>query len=296
VSDVQEPPPLPKRAADRLRVHACQRTLRWVAENAESWTADQELDNADLLILSMFARSTRTYEAIVRWLGERAFGEQGLMLNRSLYEDMVDIHWVHLNPDLALKRLGEHDLHSRLLRADTQRKFSHWFDGRKPPPIKVSNEKRKELIGLYGRGGSRSWTGVPGLEDRLESVIGCWKTEADRDQVRFWAAWVVRLLNETLHPSGWSLGRLAAPTVTDAESFLWRFGSTPEWLTQSLHCAFWTYHQIVGLVIERYAPETAGPAAGADFVQGHRDFAQASHWEKTGRMESLNLSDPATGE
>ncbi len=36
---------------------------------------------------------TATYEAVVRWLGERAFGEQGLMLNRSLFEDMVDAHF-----------------------------------------------------------------------------------------------------------------------------------------------------------------------------------------------------------
>ena len=52
------------------------------------------------------------------------------------------------------------------------------------------------------------------------------------DQVRFMSAWVVRLLNETLHPSGWSLGRLGAPTVTAENGFEWRFGSTRE-----LRCA-----------------------------------------------------------
>jgi hypothetical protein len=102
----------------------------------------------------------------VRWLGQRLYSEQALMLNRALFEDMVDIHWVSLNPDLATERLIQHDKYSRLLRADVQRKWPDFFEGRKPPPIKVTNEERKELKSLFGGSGSKSWTGRCGPTDR----------------------------------------------------------------------------------------------------------------------------------
>src|SRR3712207_2740432 len=114
----------PGNGPDALRYHVCERDLRWVAENAAAWTADQPLDGADLLLLTFFARSTRTFEATTRWLAKRAFGEQALMLNRSLYEDMLGTHWISLNEDLAVQRIQEHDLVSRLLRAKTQREFA----------------------------------------------------------------------------------------------------------------------------------------------------------------------------
>jgi hypothetical protein len=196
------------------------------------------LSGSNLVLISIFARSTRTYEAIVRWLGERGFAEQGMMLNRSLFEDMVDAHWVHLNPDLAVERLRQHDLYSRLLRADTQRRLPEWFEDHEPARLRISNRERQELRRLFGKNGSRSWTGVPSVEDRLEQVLACWKTEQDREQVRFFASWVLKLMNEVLHPSAFSLGRLGAPTLTERGNYEWRFGGTPEWLAQSLHAAF----------------------------------------------------------
>lgn len=125
-----EEAPLDPKAPNRLRIGTCRAMLEWVFENIEGWTAEKNKDGADLILISIFARSARTYEAIVRCLGERGFGEQGLMLNRSLFEDMIDAHWVSINRDLAVQRLLQHDLYSRLLRADTQRKYTSWFDGR----------------------------------------------------------------------------------------------------------------------------------------------------------------------
>jgi Family of unknown function (DUF5677) len=282
----EESAPLPTGAPERLRLHACQRLLRWVAENAEDWTVGRELDAADLLLLTIFARSTRTYEAVVRWLGERGFGEQGMMLNRSLFEDMVDAHWVSQKPELAVERLQLHDLYSRLLRAETQRRFPEWFDGRRPPALKVTNEQRKEMRRLFGKHGSNSWTGVSSMDERLESVLGCWQTEEDRRQVQFWAAWVHKLMNEVLHPSAFSIGRLGAPTVNARQNFEWRFGSTTEWLTQALHAALWTYSQTVGLILDRYC--TASQERLAElFGEAHRDFRRAAQWEKTGRLQVL---------
>jgi hypothetical protein len=272
--------PVPAGGPDRLRLGICQGLLRWSFENAERWTKGQKLEPADLIIVTIFARSARTYEAVVRWLGERAFGEQGLMLNRSLFEDMVDAHWVSLNRELAVERLAQHDLYSRLLRSDTQRKFPKHFE-EPPPKIKVSNEERKELRALFGPSGSKSWTGVPGLDDRVDAVKCCWKTPAEQETLLWWTAWVHKLSNEVLHPSSFSIGRLGSPQLTDAGNLEWQFGGTPEWLDQALHGAFFTFGQLVGLLIEEYQPEDA--EALADRVKAGDDaFARAKRWEETG--------------
>lgn len=241
---------------------------------------------ADRIILSIFMRSTRTYEAVTRHLGESGFGEQGLMLDRSLWEDMIDLHWVSLNEDLAAERLKQHDLFSRLLRADTQRQFQEKFDGKAPPKIPVSNEERKELTKLFGRSGSRSWTGVSG-SDRLKSVLAYWPTEEEQRDVLFWEAWVVKTANETLHPSAFSIGRIGvnAPSQPSRSAWEWRCGSTSEWLTHALHAAWWTYSQSIGLIVARYTPAFA-QAAADQYAAITLDFLQAGHWQRTGSFEA----------
>jgi hypothetical protein len=250
----------------------------------QAWDSEVEPAGADLILLSIFARSTRTYEAVVRWLGQRLFSEQGLMLNRSLFEDMVDIHWVSLKPKLAITRLAQHDKYSRLLRADVQRRWPEIFES-KPPKIKVTNEERKELTGLYGGSGSKSWTGEPNIEDRLESIMICWTAPAARRELRFRYEWVQKLNNETLHLSAFSLGRLVQPTIhDDGATVEWRFGSTPEWLTQALDGALWTYAQTSGLITDRFGLATEQEKTEA-FEVALRDFAQAAVWARTGRLE-----------
>jgi len=114
----EELTPFDPKAPNRLRIGTCNQYLQWVVENAEQWTAGRQKNGADLILISIFARSARTYEGMVRCLGEKGFGEQGLMLNRSLFEDMIDAHWLSINCNLATDRLYKHDTYSRLLRAE----------------------------------------------------------------------------------------------------------------------------------------------------------------------------------
>jgi Family of unknown function (DUF5677) len=207
--------PVPDGAPNRVRAHACQRLLRWSIERAQRWAGRQPETGADLLLLSMHARSTRTYEAVVRWLAEHGFGEQGAMLNRSLFEDMVDIHWVHLNEELAVDRLEQHDKWSRFLRAEVQRSFPDWFDGHRAQPPKLTNKEKQDLRKLFGGKGEKSWTGVPRLKDRLDSVLTCWPNADSRRELQFHHSWVHKTNNETLHLSAFSIARLVAPKERD---------------------------------------------------------------------------------
>lgn len=262
--------------------------MDWVFESVKTWTSEKNLDAPDMILITILTRSARTYEANVRWLGERAFGEQGLMLNRSLFEDMIDAHWVSINRDLAVERLQQHDLYSRLLRADTQRRFPRFFDGELPPKIKVSNDERKNLQRLFGKSGTGSWTGIKGLDNRVEMVKDCWKTPEDQEALLFWTAWVNKLSNEILHPSAFSIARLGSPKVEDGQ-IGWHFGSTRKWLPQSLHGAFWTFSQLVGLMVDSFDSASA-EEFGERLKADRAAFRRASHWESTGRLE-----DPPSG-
>jgi hypothetical protein len=93
--------------------------------------------------------------------------------------------------------------------------------------------------------------------------------------------------NETLHLSAFSIARLVGPKESeDGETIVWRFGSTAEWLPQSLYSALWTYSQTVGLVCDRFGIATQ-QQLGELLEQSNREFRQANHWDRTGRMESL---------
>jgi hypothetical protein len=189
---------------------------------------------------------------------------------------------VTLNEDLAIQRLEQHDLYSRLLRAETQRKYPEMFDGREPPKIKVTNAEHKELRSLF-RGGTGSWTGPSTTAQRLKSVLSCWPTEQLQREVLFWQDWVVKMLNEVVHPSGLSIGRIAAPTIDDDETMAFRFGSTSEWLTQALMGAWFTYLQTLALVVSLYAP-TMHEQYDEQVHALRRDFHRAHHWDETGTL------------
>jgi hypothetical protein len=281
----------PPDSADTLRISMCQAVLRWVIGNVEGWTSEQDLDGGDLILITLFVRASRTYEGVVRWLGQHSFGEQGLMLNRSLFEDMIDAHWVALNKELAIERLEQHDLSSRLLRAETQRKFPRIFDNEPPPKIRVSNEERRTLRALYGKGGSGSWTGVRNLDQRVAEVKGFWPEGEEQELLLWWTAWVHKISNEMLHPSALSLGRLGTPEVDEDGTMQWHFGATRNLLSRALQGALWTYGQIVGLVVDTYSPD-----ARTDFVQLWGN-AMAAFPEATRMEETLRVgTDPETQE
>lgn len=269
-------------AADKLRLATCRSLLDWSFDGVKRWTQVPQFESGDLILITIFARSARTYEATVRWLGERAFGEQGLMLNRSLFEDMIDAHWVAMNKELAAERLLQHDLYSRLLRADVQRKFPRYFDG-PPPPIRVTNEERAELRNLFGRVGSGSWTGVSGLEDRVKLVKDRWGDKEAQEELLWWSAWVNKLSNEILHPSAFSIARLGSPKDS-GKGLEWHFGGTQEWLAQALQGAFWNFCQLVGLMIEEFAPGERDDLQQR-YRSGLETFRRAARWEQTGRLD-----------
>lgn len=256
----------------------CQKLLGAVTEFVQRWKenggrASETL--ADAVIQSIFARSTRTYEAVVEQLGNRGFAEQGAMLNRSLFEDMVDARWVSLNPDLAVERLRQHERYSQALRLDVEQRFPEYLQGSLKefdPPM--SDDERKQLRGLFGAYGEGSWTGLS-LYARLEAIEAPGSETLARHQADFVRAWVHRQNNETLQLSSFSLANLGSPESIGGQ-LLRRLGSTERFLTDVLWCAFWTYAQIVWFVFDTFGLRVKDELDAAVVQPAFAAFAEAA--------------------
>src|SRR4051794_24560855 len=85
------------------RIRACERLYEYAKGLTKSWPGRPLEDAADGLIIALFTRSLDTFKAAIT-LASKGFGAQAAMLNRSLFEDMIDAHWVATDPDTARLR------------------------------------------------------------------------------------------------------------------------------------------------------------------------------------------------
>jgi hypothetical protein len=77
-------------------IDRCAALLSAVDDMLGNWKPGEGLPMrtaADMLLQTVLARSTRTYRAAML-LATEGMGEQTRMLGRSLFEDMVDAHWI----------------------------------------------------------------------------------------------------------------------------------------------------------------------------------------------------------
>jgi hypothetical protein len=232
-------------------IDACGLLLVRVDEMLSGWKDGEGRsiqDTADLLLQTVLARATRTYRSIVV-LSQRGLGEQARMLVRSLFEDMVDAHWIALSRELAVERVEQHQRDSQERRLATARKFPERF----PAPLReleppMTDEERTELKKLF-RNGTGSWTGLTSTQ-RWKAISGFFEEGAEMEQAEFINAWLHKTNHETLHLSSHSL-RAGGPTPT-SEGLVFRTGATLEQLGVALFCAFWTYAQILRLVANEF--------------------------------------------
>jgi hypothetical protein len=75
---------------------ACKTLLEFSIGEVQAWSGRPVKRGADRIIISEAARATKTFDAVIR-LCALGFGEQAVMLNRSLFEGMVVAHWVSAN-------------------------------------------------------------------------------------------------------------------------------------------------------------------------------------------------------
>jgi hypothetical protein len=150
----------------RGKIDGCERLLTYAEGLLGDWPGRAVENVPDGLILALFARSFDTATAAVR-LAADGYGAQASMLNRSLFEDMIDIHWVATEEEAAERCYADHLKHGQMLLADAVAKYPDLY-----PEIDLPEFDADERLALdrkYGRFGHKSWTEI-NLHDLVSAV------------------------------------------------------------------------------------------------------------------------------
>jgi hypothetical protein len=229
------------------RLEACERLREFAVSLTEPWCG-RALDEdriEDLLVVVIFSRSTKTFWAATD-LARTGFGDQAAMLNRSLFEDMVDAHWVTLEPELARQRLEEHDLHGRMLLAEAITNEGDVLPADEIPTF--DPEERRRLDAIFGRYGHQSWTGA-GLHDRVERIRHLWR-DPKLAGLDFMRRIVHRENNQLLHLGAYSIAQQIRGRTNDTLTV--KFGPNTDHVGNSLLAAFWIFGQTVSHVLSTF--------------------------------------------
>lgn len=181
------------------------------------------------------------------------------MLNRAAFELVIDAWWITDHKDEAERRFLDHARYSQHLKRQLVDGYPGWFE---QGPTDLDGLDPAELRRLEKdyRGGVKHWTTLSTYE-RTKQVAAGLDREEDRQQL--WSFWdiVLKLLNEELHPTPWSIGRSLRRRSDPerGEVFQYRSGSEPELGQVALRSAWWMYLQLVVVVGELFeAPIEAG--------------------------------------
>lgn len=185
------------------------------------------------------------------------------MLNRPLFEEMVDAHWITLNPRMATDRFRDHHTHERMLFADAARLTPDFVSEEEIPDFDPA--EREKLDRLFGRYGSWSWTGIS-LHERIAAVGRLWGER--REALDFHWRIVHRDNNQQLHLSGQAMNQMVLRA--DVEGLYVKLGPGPEYLTRALASAFWTFGEMLGLMLDYFEIP-----AQADFASAYAAGAKA---------------------
>lgn len=211
--------------------------------------ADEVLSAA--IVIAHFARATSTFDAIIA-LAERGLGSQALMLDRALYELMINAWWSRLDVDAAEELFVGFAQLDWQIRRDKARTYPSIL-GELADHEELSGDERARLVGIYGAFGHKGWTGKP-LRQRVADLEAAGRGPGLGEPWAFYDV-VTYLSNQELHGSSWSLGRVVrgvqgAEGVTRLQI---RTGGAEDDLVEvAIHCAWWMYFQLVELIIEEF--------------------------------------------
>ena len=229
------------------RIQACERLYEYAKSLTKPWSGHGLEDTADGLIVALFTRSLDTFKA-VNLLARSGYGTQGAMLNRSMFEDMIDAHWVASDPETATQRYEDHHQHGRMLLADAVRKYPEQYGDMELPEFDEDGRKRLDVI--YMRWGSKPWSAI-NLHQRVKLVEDQWTDEASRKVLWFFHDIAHRENNQTLHVSAASLNANVRLSE-DNDNLVFSVGPRDDMIDRALFGGWWILQQTIGLLLERF--------------------------------------------
>jgi hypothetical protein len=229
----------------RGQIDSAERLFRYAEGLLADWAGRPVESVSDGLILALFGRSLDTAKASVG-LAADGYGAQASMLNRSLFEDMIDVHWISIREEDAEHCYEDHLQHGRMLLADAVAKYPEHYAEIELPEFDAA--ERKALDGDYGRFGHKSWTKV-NLHERVSLVEHLWTDDAGRSTLHFFHDIAHRENNQTLHVSSATLGKILE--FYDGEIGL-SVGPREDMVDRALFGTFWVFDGTVGLLHDRF--------------------------------------------
>jgi hypothetical protein len=173
------------------------------------------------------------------------------MLNRSLFEDMIDAHWVVADPEAATQCYSDHTEHSRMLLADAVSKYPEHYAEIEIPEFDEADRARLDV--LYTQWGSKPWSRL-NLHARVKLVEDQWTDEAARRTLWFFHDIAHRENNQTLHVTATSLNANVALSE-DESNLVFTVGPRPDKVDPALFGSFWIFLQMLGLLTARFGFE-----------------------------------------
>jgi len=211
--------------------------------------------------VALLVRSAPLVEAALT-LAEAGFGRETMMLNRPLFELMLDAAWAGKNATLADERFVAHARYTQHLQREVADRYPEL--GITPGKDRLKRDEIKASSKLFGAHASRSWTGTRTMER-----IKAFKDRLDPGQEREFR-FVVDVLhnwnNGELHPSSWSLARALrrVPAPKGGHVVQFRVGPEPEFAAFALGCTWWVFVQLLDLMHEVANIPTNSLQAAAD--------------------------------
>jgi hypothetical protein len=115
-------------------------------------TGRQPVGGARLLLVVQATRATHSFESVIA-LCQIGRGVQAAMINRSLLEDVLDVHWVAEHPDEAPVLADQHE---RLIELGERVLFQRF--GRPITPLDDAERADLDRLSKLYDGFRRSWT------------------------------------------------------------------------------------------------------------------------------------------
>jgi hypothetical protein len=249
--------------------------LEYVAGLLDPWRGRPVHLPHDGLMGALLARSVKTFGGFPH-LVRYGYGEQAAMLNRSLFEDMVDAHWVSVQPELAIERYEQQTRHNSMVMAERVAKHRDLYPDVELP--EQDDDDRAQLDKIFGPHGDRHWTGLS-LHQRTLHIEECWHDDEGRQHLRFFRNIAHRLNTQLLHASAYSLNETLRRESSAILSF--KLGPSPDNIDQAVFFAYWTFLQTGSLMVEFF--ELDDVAVISALAESHRpSFNQLTKDERRG--------------
>lgn len=202
-----------------------------------------------LVRAALLVRSPPLVEATLQ-LAETGFGRETMMLNRALFELMVDAYWAQAEPALADERFLAHARYTQHLQRGVARRYPEVFEA--PKEESLPSEELEDSTSRFGRYAEKSWTGM-NLYQRVEFFETYLADQGEAGRRQLWFVFDVLhdLNNGELHPSSWSLGRaLQRLPRNEGGGLQFRVGPEPELAAFAISSTWWIFVQILDLMHE----------------------------------------------